>query len=838
MVQDLFKRVCSALTGRYAVDGELGRGGMAVVYRARDLKHDRLVAIKVFRPELAAALGADRFLREIQVTAKLSHPHILPLHDSGEADGCLYYVMPLVEGETLAELLAREQQLPLPQAVEIAREVAEALGYAHSYGIVHRDIKPQNIMLSGGHAVVADFGIARAVEEAGSDRLTETGMAVGTPAYMSPEQATGAGHIDGRTDVYSLGCVLYEMLVGQPPFTGPTAQAIMARHSMDHVPPPHIVRQSVPEALEQIVYCALEKSPADRFHTAEDFVQALRAVASGQTPQLTGSMLKRVEGRGWRLWRRVAVAVGLSLAAIVLGVLAATAISSRGGGDTVADADGRAIAVLYFEDLSRDGAIAPVAEGLTEGLIDELARVPGLEVVSRNGVASFRCAPAPRDSIARALDVGTLVVGSVEPAGERLRVQLRLVDGVTGADFDRASVELPATDPLAVRDSVTVKVARLLRARLGEEFQLRRRRQTAPSGAAWTVLQRGEHARKQAEESLAAGDVERGFSAFATADSLLAIAARADPEWVEPTVLRGKIAYRRSRVSTDLDTVLAAIDAAVRFADEALAVEHNHPSALEVRGTARYWRYVLGVTPDPDEAASLLAAAQTDLEEAVRLDPQLASAHSTLSHLYSQHRSPVSALLEARLAYEADAFLSTAAEVLWRLFLGSYDLEQLTQAHTWCDEGARRFPDEYRFAECRLWTLTMPGTTPDVSEAWRLVEEAAEHAPPPRQEYERHRATIIVAAVLARADLPDSARAVLLAARAGADVDPMGELPFLEAYVRTLLGDDDEAVALLRQLVVQETGEASDDAGEWAAHWWWRGLQSRADFQDLVRASR
>jgi hypothetical protein len=247
---------------------------------------------------------------------------------------------------------------------------------------------------------------------------------------------------------------------------------------------------------------------------------------------------------------------------------------------------------------------------------------------------------------------------------------------------------------------------------------------------------------------------------------------------------------------------------------------------------------VLGVTPDPDEAASLLATAQTDLEEAIRLDPRLASAHSTLSHLYSQHGSPVSALLEARLAYEADAFLGTAAEVLWRLFLGSYDLEQLTQAHTWCDEGARRFPDEYRFAECRLWTLTMPGTTPDVSEAWRLVEEAAEHAPPPRQEYERHRATIIVAAVLARADLPDSARAVLLAARAGADVDPMGELPFLEAYVRTLLGDDDEAVALLRQLVVQETGEASDDAGEWAAHWWWRGLRSRADFQDLVRASR
>jgi TolB-like protein len=838
MTQDLCARIRDALADRYVIERELGRGGMAVVFLAHDVKHDRQVAVKVFRPELAAALGSERFLREIQVTAKLSHPHILPLHDSGEANGCLFYVMPFVEGESLADLLAREQQLPLPQAVEIAREVAEALSYAHSYGIVHRDIKPQNIMLSGGHAVVADFGIARAVVEAGTERLTETGMAVGTPAYMSPEQAMGLEQVDARTDIYSLGCVLYEMLVGQPPFTGPTPQAVMARHSMDHVPEPHIVRQSIPEDLEQIVLCALEKSPADRFHTAEDFVQALRAVASGQTPHLTGSMLQRARRQTVRSWRPVAIGVGLGAVAIVAGVLGVNAIRSHGGAAAVDDSNGRAIAVLYFEDRSRDGSMGPVAEGLTEGLIDELARVPGLDVVSRNGVAAFRDSSVAPDSVARALQVGTLVEGSVEPAGNRLRVQLRLVDGTTGADFDRASIELPLDDPLAMQDSVVGDVARLLRGRLGEELQLRKSRRTAPSGAAWALLQRGEHARKEAEARMAAGDAVQGWAAFAGADSLLGVAAAANGNWAEPLVLRAQIAYRRSRLSGDLDTVLAAIDTAVALADRALAIDRNDAEALEVRGTSRYWRYVLGITSDPKDAEALLASAQSDLEQAVRIDPTLASAHSTLSHLYYQHGTIVSALLEARLAYEADAFLSTAPDVLWRLFLGNYDLEQLTEARTWCEEGARRFPGNFRFAECRLWTLTMPGVTPDVAEAWRLVDEAAANAPQPNRDYERHRASIVAAAVLTRADLPDSARAVLVAARAGADVDPMHELPYFEAYVRTLLGDEDEAVALLRQLVARDTGEESEEAGAWAEHWWWRGLRARPDFQELVRASR
>jgi len=322
-MDSLLERVKAAVAGRYEVERELGAGGMAVVYLARDVKHDRQVALKIFRPESSSGMGTERFLREIQVTAKLSHPNILPLYDSGEAGGLLYYVMPYVEGETLAGLLSREGELPIPQALQIAREVAEALAYAHSYGVVHRDIKPANIMLSGGHAVVADFGIARALVEAGTKKLTETGMAIGTPAYMSPEQASASEHIDARSDVYALGCVLYEMLVGQPPFTGPTAQAILARQSMDAVPAPHIVRKSIPPDLEAVIYTALEKSPADRYHTATELVEALRAVASGEHPPHTGSVLQQVRKEPAVWWRRIAIAastvavVGATVTAIV-----------------------------------------------------------------------------------------------------------------------------------------------------------------------------------------------------------------------------------------------------------------------------------------------------------------------------------------------------------------------------------------------------------------------------------------------------------------------------------------------------------------------------------------
>ncbi|MEO5800176.1 MAG: protein kinase [Gemmatimonadales bacterium] len=310
-----FDRLVAALSRSYRIERELGAGGMATVYLAHDLKHDRDVAIKVLHPDLGAALGADRFLTEIRTTARLQHPHILPLLDSGEADGLLYYVMPLVTGETLRTRLERERQLPVEAAVLIAREVGDALGYAHGLGVIHRDIKPENILLQGGHALVADFGIALAVQTAGGTRMTQTGLSLGTPQYMSPEQAMGERAIDARSDIYALGAVTYEMLVGEPPFTGPSVQAIVARIMTEQPRALSTQRRSIPAGVEDAVLTALEKLPADRFASAAEFTAALGD--QGGTKRHTSARSVAAPTR-----RSPAVIAALTVAGVCLGLIA------------------------------------------------------------------------------------------------------------------------------------------------------------------------------------------------------------------------------------------------------------------------------------------------------------------------------------------------------------------------------------------------------------------------------------------------------------------------------------------------------------------------------------
>ncbi len=322
-VTDLLDRLHSALAERYAIVRELGRGGTAVVFLARDLRGKRLVALKVLRPEVASVVGTERFLREIQVTSQLEHPHLLTLFDSGEADGCLYYSMPYVAGESLRARLCREGQLPVEDAVGIAAEVAEALAYAHGQGVIHRDIKPENILLETGpeaRALVADFAIAHALTVAGGEQLTGTGVAIGTPAYMSPEQGSH-GRLDRRSDLYSLACVLYEMLAGSPPFAGPTAQAVIARHAIDPVPSLRTVRPTVSPSLERVVMKALSKVPADRYGNATEFHEALRQIDRAEQTDIV------VLPRSHR--RRVAVAIA---GVAVVGAAAAWRIAHPGVG--------------------------------------------------------------------------------------------------------------------------------------------------------------------------------------------------------------------------------------------------------------------------------------------------------------------------------------------------------------------------------------------------------------------------------------------------------------------------------------------------------------------------
>ena len=373
-MSDPIERLKTALSDRYTIEREIGGGGMATVYLARDLKHDRKVAVKVFRPELAAALGTERFFREIRTTANLSHPHILPLHDSGEADGFLYYVMPVIEGESLRERLNRDKQLPVDDALKITSQVASALSYAHSRDIVHRDIKPANILFQAGEVVVADFGIALAVDSAGGTRLTETGFSLGTPAYMSPEQVSGEQEIDGRSDVYSLACVLYEMLAGDPPFVASHPRAVLAKHMTDPVPPLTTVRSSVPPPVAAAITKALSKAPIDRYESAKAFSDALFAKATEAEPEV------------------------------------------------------KSIVVLPFENLSPDPDNAFFADGLTEELIADLSNVRDLRVISRTSSMAFKGTTKTVPTIAHELNVRYALEGSVRRAGSSLRITAQLID--------------------------------------------------------------------------------------------------------------------------------------------------------------------------------------------------------------------------------------------------------------------------------------------------------------------------------------------------------------------------------------------------------------------------
>jgi tRNA A-37 threonylcarbamoyl transferase component Bud32/tetratricopeptide (TPR) repeat protein len=429
-IQDL----ATALAGRYSIERELGAGGMATVYLARDVKHQRRVALKVLRPELASAVGPERFLREVTTTANLRHPHILPLFDSGEAAGVLYYVMPFVDGESLRDRLSREKQLPLADALQIMREVGDALDYAHGHGVVHRDIKPENILLENGHATVADFGIARAVTAAGAESLTSTGLGIGTPLYMSPEQATAEKSVDGRSDQYALATVLYEMLAGEPPFTGPTAHAILARRLAAEVPSLSAVRRAVPPHVEQAIGRAMSLAPADRFPSARTFMEALDAPSA---PSADPTSRRRP-----RAWIAAAAALALVLATAVL-------IWSRR--PTAAPLDQTLVAVFPFRVSGTDTTHgARLREGMVDFLDLKLSGAGSMRLVPpRTVVAAWRQAAGPDGddltqeearSVARRLGAGAMVLGTIVGTPGRLILNASLLDAGGGVRA-RASVE-------------------------------------------------------------------------------------------------------------------------------------------------------------------------------------------------------------------------------------------------------------------------------------------------------------------------------------------------------------------------------------------------------------
>jgi serine/threonine-protein kinase len=455
------ERLAAALADRYRLERELGQGGMAIVFLAEDRKHHRQVAVKVLRAELAGMLGPDRFLREIETAARLHHPHILPLYDSGEVDGFLYYVMPLAEGESLRDRLRREKQLPLEDALRIAREVADALSYAHAHGVVHRDIKPENILLESGHAIVADFGIARAVSAAGSDRLTETGISLGTPTYMSPEQAAGSDDLDGRSDLYSLGCVLYEMLAGDPPFTGPTAAGVIQQHIT--VEPRSItqLRPAVPAGVAEAISRALAKTPADRFNPVGQFAEALGVAKERPAPA--------APSRGF--FNRTALQwAGLGGVAVILAVAVWALARGKTGPPPAAVSDTPRIVVLPFTNLGSPED-EYFADGVTEEVTSRIGAAPGLGVIARTSAATYRKSGKSVRQIGQELDVDYVLEGTVRwqrasdgPGRVRVTPQLIRVADETHLWADQYDAVL--TDIFAVQSEIAEEVASALGLRL------------------------------------------------------------------------------------------------------------------------------------------------------------------------------------------------------------------------------------------------------------------------------------------------------------------------------------------------------------------------------------
>jgi len=403
---------------------------MATVYLAQDLKHGRQVALKVLHPDLAASLGSERFLREIQIAARLQHPHILPLYDSGQiesSDGTtplLYYVMPFVEGESLRDRLHREKPLPVDEAVRIGRDIAAALDYAHRHGVVHRDIKPENVMLHEGEAMVTDFGIAKAVSAAGSESLTQTGLAVGTPAYMSPEQASGEREPDGRSDIYSLGCLLYEMLAGVAPFTGPNVQALMMKRFTEPVPSVRATRPAVSPDLDQVVTRALAKDPEERFATASQLVVALGSPRVTTPPEAT----------------------------LVTSVAA----------------NKKSIAVLPFADMSPQKDPDSFCEGIAEEIINALSKIEALHVASRSSAFAFKGHQEVR-KVGQQLGAGTVLEGSVRKSGNRLRISAQLINVANGYQLWSERYDRELEDVFAIQDEIAENIVRALRVVLSED---------------------------------------------------------------------------------------------------------------------------------------------------------------------------------------------------------------------------------------------------------------------------------------------------------------------------------------------------------------------------------
>ena len=610
-VRDAVAVVTAALGDRYAIDRELGRGGMATVYVAQDRRHAREVAIKVLRPDVAAAIGAERFLREIAIAARLTHPHVLPLIDSGQAAGSLYYVMPYVRGESLRQRLARERRLPLKDALRIARELGAGLDYAHREGFIHRDVKPENVLLADGHAVIADFGIARAIcQSCDGQNVTEVGLTIGTPEYMSPEQAAGDRDLDGRSDLYSLACVIYETLAGEPPFAGASARAVMAQHLSEAPPPLRARRPDAPAAVDQALARALAKDPADRFATVAQFVTALEATdAPGAAPALVGKT--------------------------------------------------RSLAVLPFVNGSADPENEYLCDGVTDELINALTKVEGLRIASRTSVFALKGKPQDIRAIGALLGVSAVLEGTVRKADDRLRITVQLAAADDGRTLWSERYDRRLDDVFAVHDEIARTIVSTLRTTFLADIADPTPRRYTDNVQAYSLYLKGRFCwNKRSQEGVreAIAYFEQAIDhdpGYALAYSGLSDSYGLQVDYRGVPVTEGyKLARRYALKALELDDTLPEAHTSLAWVQFAYdwdwaAAERSYRRALELNpayATGHHWySFVLLVTGQADQA---LVEAHTALE----LDPSSLSIRRGLGWLYYYTRRYEAAVYHLRRA--------------------------------------------------------------------------------------------------------------------------------------------------------------------------------------------
>jgi serine/threonine-protein kinase len=806
------QQFADSLRDRYAFERELGRGGMATVYLARDIRHDRAVALKLLHPELAATIGPNRFLQEIRLTARLQHPHLVPVLDSGEATGQLWYSMPYVEGESLRERLQREIQMPLEAALRIGREVADALEYAHQQGVIHRDIKPENIMLSGDHALVADFGVARVIGQIAGERLTETGIALGTPAYMSPEQATASGRLDGRSDVYALGCVIYEMLAGEPPFTGPTPQAVIAKRFVQPVLPLRQLRPTVPAWVDSAVATALASVPADRFPTAADFAQALAG-----PPDAADEVTARRHPSSRR--RAISARRALSIAALLAAGLAATlylALRKPGTwapGTLLAAGTLRERERLLLADFGTRQVDTSLGGVMTEIFRIDLVQSPTVTLMPSGQVAEVlrrmqrpataRLDPALAREVGVREGVKAVVTGEIARAGSQFVLSAQLISAASGEVLTAHRETAPdSTALIAAVDRLSGE----LRARIGESLTSIGREQplervTTTSLAALRLYTR----------AVRAGDHE---GEWLKAISLLDEAVAVDTGFAMAYRTLGLYALNTGQ----MDRAMRGYSAAVARKDRLTDRERNFTLAnyyavfkYDPRKAISAFEAVLGKYPNEREALNDLSLvyrglyqyqqAEPLLERALAVDSLYVPAHSNLMALELQLKK----LPEATAAYTRAIRLLPDVPFLWLLGIplagqvGDYALAEARG-----EEFKKRFGADPRWrASADRELANVAATRGKLADAERYLHQTMAGGPEASTLGERLADAIFLGTVIATvADDPARGLREVERGLARFPLDSLAQVerPYLTlAYVYQLAGRADQARALLRE---------------------------------------